>query len=139
MSIETTKKLLSAFIASVAGQENQGLSRITHCIDCHRKISTARRWQNNCQRCRRCSIRFEKRKLKLDLILEAVTQANEKIDLQNDRIDQMQTEIHLVKKMVDEMARKNRRNAFVAGIVGGGVGGGLITLGFELMRMKLGG
>lgn len=72
---------------------------------------------------------------KLDLILSAVTEANEKIDRQNERIDVLQQEVHAMKKLVDEMARKNRRNSVIAG----GVGGGLVALGIELLRLKLGG
>ncbi len=72
---------------------------------------------------------------KLDLILEAVTSANEKIDSQNERIDALQREVHATKKLVDDMARKNRRDAVIAG----GVGGGLVDIGFELIRLKLGG
>ncbi|MCT8547634.1 hypothetical protein Q7Y95_08185 [Glaesserella parasuis] len=72
---------------------------------------------------------------KLDLILEAVTSANEKIDSQNERIDALQKEVHATKKLVDDMARKNRRDAVIAG----SVGGGLVAIGFELIRLKLGG
>ncbi|MGX3066442.1 hypothetical protein [Ursidibacter arcticus] len=72
---------------------------------------------------------------KLDLILSAVTEANEKIDRQNERIDVLQQEVHAMKKLVDEMARKNRRNSVIAG----GVGGCLVALGIELLRLKLGG
>ncbi|KEZ23478.1 hypothetical protein HS327_00443 [Glaesserella parasuis] len=71
---------------------------------------------------------------KLDLILEAVTSANEKIDSQNERIDALQKEVHATKKLVDDMARKNRRDAVIAG----GVGGGIIAVGFELLRLKFG-
>lgn len=71
---------------------------------------------------------------KLDLILEAVTSANEKIDSQNERIEALQKEVHATKKLVDDMARKNRRDAVIAG----GVGGGIIAVGFELLRLKFG-
>lgn len=71
---------------------------------------------------------------KLDLILEAVTSANEKIDSQNERIDALQKEVLATKKLVDDMARKNRRDAVIAG----GVGGGIIAVGFELLRLKFG-
>ena len=36
---------------------------------------------------------------KLDLILSAVTEANEKIDRQNERIDVLQQEVHAMKKV----------------------------------------
>ena len=71
---------------------------------------------------------------KLDLILEAVTSANEKIDSQNKRIEALQKEVHATKKLVDDMARKNRRDAVIAGCVGGGI----IAVGFELLRLKFG-
>lgn len=76
---------------------------------------------------------------KLDRILEMTEIINTKVDKQNERIDELQKEVHATKKLVDEMARKNRRNAVIAGGLAGGVGGGLIAIGFELMRMKLGG
>lgn len=72
---------------------------------------------------------------KLDLILEMAKSIDEKVDKQNKRIDELWAEVHATKKLVDEMARKNRRNAMIAG----GLTGGLVAVGFELMRMKLGG
>lgn len=72
---------------------------------------------------------------KLDQILTATAEINSKIDSQNERIEALQREVHATKKLVDEMARKNRRNSLVAG----GVGGGLVALAFELMKLKIGG
>lgn len=72
---------------------------------------------------------------KLDRILEMTEIINDKVDKQNKRIDELWAEVHATKKLVDEMRRKNRRNAMIAG----GLTGGLVAVGFELMRLKLGG
>lgn len=72
---------------------------------------------------------------KLDRILEMTEIINDKVDQQNQRIDELWREVHATKKLVDEMARKNRKSAVIAG----GVTGGLVAVGFELMRLKLGG
>lgn len=71
---------------------------------------------------------------KLDLILGAVSEINEKVDEQNEEIEILRREVLKTQRLVDEMARKNRRSALIAG----GIGGGLVTVGFELMRAKLG-
>ena len=71
---------------------------------------------------------------KLDLILGAVSEINEKVDKQNEEIEILRREVLKTQRLVDEMARKNRRSALIAG----GIGGGLVTIGFELMRAKLG-
>ena len=71
---------------------------------------------------------------KLDLILGAVSEINEKVDKQNEEIEILRREVLKTQRLVDEMARKNRRSALIAG----GIGGGLVTVGFELMRAKLG-
>ena len=71
---------------------------------------------------------------KLDLILGAVSEINEKVDKQNEEIEILRREVLKTQRLVDEMARKNRRSALLAG----GIGGGLVTIGFELMRAKLG-
>ena len=71
---------------------------------------------------------------KLDLILGAVSEINEKVDKQNEEIEILRREVLKTQRLVDEMERKNRRSALLAG----GIGGGLVTIGFELMRAKLG-
>lgn len=71
---------------------------------------------------------------KLDLILGAASEINEKVDKQNEEIEILRREVLKTQRLVDEMARKNRRSALIAG----GIGGGLVTVGFELMRAKLG-
>ena len=71
---------------------------------------------------------------KMDLILGAVCEINEKVDKQKEEIEILRREVLKTQRLVDEMARKNRRSALLAG----GIGGGLVTIGFELMRAKLG-
>ena len=58
------EKLVSGLSLIFSKNNSQELSRITHCIDCDKKISTARRWQTNCQRCQRCAMRFYRKELK---------------------------------------------------------------------------
>lgn len=72
---------------------------------------------------------------KLDLILSGVAEINHKVDKQNEQLSQLQKEVKALEEQVNEMARKNRRAAVIAG----GVGGGLVALGFELMKLKFGG
>lgn len=72
---------------------------------------------------------------KLDLILSGVAEINHKVDKQNEQLAQLQKEVKALEEQVNEMARKNRRAAVVAG----GLGGGLVALGFELMKLKFGG
>lgn len=72
---------------------------------------------------------------KLDQILALTQSINDKVDKQNERIDELWAEVHATKKMVDEMSRKTRRDSLISG----GIGGGIVAIGFELMRMKLGG
>lgn len=72
---------------------------------------------------------------KLDLILSGVAEISHKVDKQNEQLSQLQREVKALEEQVNEMARKNRRAAMVAG----GLGGGLVALGFELMKLKFGG
>ncbi|QGM80673.1 hypothetical protein [Otariodibacter oris] len=71
---------------------------------------------------------------KLDQILLAVSEVNHKVDRQNVEIEALRREVVATKKLVDEMAKKNRKDALIAG----GLGGGLAAIGFELLRMKFG-
>lgn len=71
---------------------------------------------------------------KLDLILGAVSEINAKVDKQNEEIEILRREVLKTQRVVEEMSRKNRRSALIAG----GIGGGIVTVGFELMRAKLG-
>ncbi|MDD6910942.1 hypothetical protein [Actinobacillus minor] len=71
---------------------------------------------------------------KLDLILGGLTELNGKVDKQNEEIERLHREIQATNRLVNEMARKNRRDAVVAG----GLGGGIVAVGFELLRLKFG-
>ncbi|WP_018652751.1 hypothetical protein [Actinobacillus capsulatus] len=71
---------------------------------------------------------------KLDLIYGAVSELNSKVDKQNQEIERLHREIQATQHLVNEMAKKNRKQAIIAG----GVGGGLVAVGFELLRMKFG-
>ncbi|OOH92190.1 hypothetical protein BMT54_01305 [Pasteurellaceae bacterium 15-036681] len=76
---------------------------------------------------------------KLEQILALAESINEKVDLQNTEIEELRRQVAATNKLVDEMARKHRKQAFTAGLAGGGLGGALIATGFELMRMRFGG
>lgn len=71
---------------------------------------------------------------KLDLILGGLNELNDKVDKQNEEIERLHREIRATQRLVNEMARKNRRDAVIAG----GVGGGIVAVGFELLRLKFG-
>lgn len=71
---------------------------------------------------------------KLDLILGGLNELNSKVDKQNEEIERLHREIQATNRLVNEMARKNRRDAVIAG----GVGGGIIAVGFELLRLIFG-
>lgn len=72
---------------------------------------------------------------KLDQILAVVTTVNEKVDSQNKRIENLQKEVRNLEYLVNEMAKKHRMRSLIAG----GIGGGMVAVGFELIRLKLGG
>lgn len=72
---------------------------------------------------------------KLDQILTMTEIINQKVDKQNQELAQLKNEVQALETLVNEMSRKNRRAAVIAG----GVGGGLVALGFELMKLKFGG
>lgn len=72
---------------------------------------------------------------KLDQILTMTEIINQKVDKQNQELAQLKNEVQALETLVNEMALKNRRAAVVAG----GLGGGLVALGFELMKLKFGG
>lgn len=72
---------------------------------------------------------------KLDAILTKLDGIDDKVDKQNKELALLKSEVQALEMLVNDMARKNRRAAVVAG----GVGGGLVALGFELMKLKFGG
>lgn len=72
---------------------------------------------------------------KLDLILSTVNEVNQKVDQQNKELAQLKNEVKVLEQLVNEMAKKNRTQALIAG----GVSGGLVAVGFELIRATLAG
>ncbi|WP_439240898.1 hypothetical protein [Lonepinella sp. BR2474] len=72
---------------------------------------------------------------KLDLILQMTEIINDKVDQQNQEIADLQRQIRGLQEDLKSLARRNRYQSLVAG----GLGGGLVAVGFELIRLKLGG
>lgn len=72
---------------------------------------------------------------KLDLILSTTMKIHQKVEQQNQDIAQLRSEMRSLEQLVNEMTKKNRNQALLAG----GVGGGLVAVGIELIRWKLGG
>lgn len=66
MNENDPKRLVRALIESSALRHNEP-SRITHCVDCGRGISKARRWQSDCQRCSRCQRSYARKQVKQEL------------------------------------------------------------------------
>ncbi|MES1136424.1 hypothetical protein HS070_10115 [Mannheimia haemolytica] len=71
---------------------------------------------------------------KLDLILGGLNELNDKVDKQNEEIERLHREIQATNRLVNEMARKTA----VIAVVAGGLGGGIVAVGFELLRLKFG-
>ncbi|MBF0752223.1 MULTISPECIES: hypothetical protein [unclassified Pasteurella] len=57
------KRLVRALIKSSALRHSEP-TRITHCVDCGRAISKARRWRSDCQRCGRCHRSYVRKQAK---------------------------------------------------------------------------
>lgn len=72
---------------------------------------------------------------KLDAILHKLDGIENKVDAQNEELAQLRQEMRRLKLQVNEMSKKNRAQSLVAG----GVGGGLVYVGIELIKWKLGG
>ena len=72
---------------------------------------------------------------KLDAILHKLDGIENKVDAQNEELAQLRQEMHHLKQQVNEMSKKNRAQSLVAG----GVGGGLVYVGIELIKWKFGG
>ncbi|WP_341476044.1 hypothetical protein [Caviibacterium pharyngocola] len=72
---------------------------------------------------------------KLDVILDKLISIDEKVDKQNEEITKLRREMQSLESQVNEMAKKHKVQALVAG----GIGGGLAAVGFELLRLKFGG
>lgn len=63
MTTLNIKKAIRALSMSTK-LNTQGKSRITHCIDCNKKIPEYRLYQTDCKRCTKCQANFDKRKYK---------------------------------------------------------------------------
>lgn len=72
---------------------------------------------------------------KLDLVLLKLDNIDEKVDKQNKEIADLQQQVKELQFNLDELVRKNRNQALLAG----GIGGGVVALGIELIRLKFGG
>lgn len=72
---------------------------------------------------------------KLDLVLAKLDGIEDKVDKQNREIADLQKQVQSLQVDLNEMAKKSRNQALLAG----GIGGGVVALGIELIRLKLGG
>lgn len=72
---------------------------------------------------------------KLDQILTMTEIINQKVDKQNEELAKIKNEVQALERIVQEMARKNRNTALIAG----GVSGGLVAIGIDLIRASLAG
>ena len=72
---------------------------------------------------------------KVDLILSLTERINDKLDQQNTDIFLLQQQVKALQMDLDDMRQKTRNQAILAG----GVGGGLVAIGIEFIRLKFGG
>ncbi|ARU65477.1 hypothetical protein FWK45_08835 [Histophilus somni] len=72
---------------------------------------------------------------KLDQILAITEIINQKVDKQNEELVKIKNDVQALERLVQEMARKNRNTALIAG----GISGGLVAVGIELIRVSLAG
>lgn len=72
---------------------------------------------------------------KLDQILTMTEIINQKVDKQNEELAKIKNEVQALERIVQEMARKNRNTALIAG----GISGGLVAVGIDLIRASLAG
>lgn len=72
---------------------------------------------------------------KLDQILAITEIINQKVDKQNEELVKIKNDVQALERLVQEMARKNRNTALIAG----GISGGLVAVGIELIRASLAG
>ncbi|MCK3654901.1 hypothetical protein A4G19_03695 [Pasteurellaceae bacterium Macca] len=71
----------------------------------------------------------------LSEILDLTRNINDKVEQQNAEILSLKKEVKALEQLVNTMNRKNRNTALIAGALGGGVA----SVGFELLRLKFGG
>ncbi|MGC6245384.1 DNA-binding protein [Pasteurella multocida] len=72
---------------------------------------------------------------KLDAILDKLDGIADKVDKQNKKIADLQKQVQALQADLSEMAKKNRNQALIAG----GIGGGIVAVGIELIRLQFGG
>ena len=69
--------------------------------------------------------------LKLDEILYLTREVNRKIDRLDDRVDDIDTRLEMLETRMDKLGIKS--------IMAGGLGGLVVSVGFELIKAKFGG
>ena len=69
--------------------------------------------------------------LKLDEILYLTREVNRKIDRLDDRVDDIDTRLEMLEARMDKLGIKS--------IMAGGLGGLVVSVGFELIKAKFGG
>ncbi|MFP4733320.1 hypothetical protein [Pasteurella multocida] len=72
---------------------------------------------------------------KLDAILDKLDGIADKVDKQNKEIADLQKQVQALQADLSKMAKKNRNQALIAG----GIGGGIVAVGIELIRLQFGG
>lgn len=72
---------------------------------------------------------------KLDELLSLTRQIHHSVTEQENAILNLRKEMGSLRELIDQMEKRNRKQALLAG----GLGGGIAAVGFELIRMKLGG
>lgn len=68
---------------------------------------------------------------KLDEILSLTREVNRKIDRLNDRVDDIDTRLEMLEARMDKLGIKS--------VMAGGLGGLVVSVGFELIKAKFGG
>lgn len=68
---------------------------------------------------------------KLDEILNLTREVNRKIDRLDDRVDDIDTRLEMLKARMDKLGIKS--------VMAGGLGGLVVSVGFELIKAKFGG
>ena len=68
---------------------------------------------------------------KLDEILNLTREVNRKIDRLDDRVDDIDTRVEMLEARMDKLGIKS--------VMAGGLGGLVVSVGFELIKAKFGG
>ncbi|QOF68310.1 hypothetical protein IFE17_02725 [Actinobacillus sp. GY-402] len=72
---------------------------------------------------------------KLDLILAITENISDKVDQQNEEIADLRRQMMEFRDDLEQISQKSRNQAFLAG----GIGGGIVAVGIEFIRLKFGG